>query len=198
VTLDYLNFPSKVRFEDKSERKHFKLPAIQLCTKIDIVLDRNKVMTHFNLSEELSIRYKNISNRFDEQKILCKQESDRRDCLLKPTRTFNKEILQLDKLILERIDYKQMKEKFSQVIISAKNYIKCSGEVHTENSYRKEVIDDCEKYSQVIGSIHQNEFGVCFTYFSDRISLTNSSFTLKDNDFIEFEIDSKNLDNIMF
>jgi len=198
VTVDYLNFPTIVKFEVKSDRKYFKLPAIQLCTGTNIFLDRNKLMAHFNLTEEFSTKYENLRNQYNEQLILCEYSFSGRSCVSKLTTTFDRAIFRLDKLIFKRIGYKQIKEKISQIIISAKDYIRCSGEVHTENGYRKEVIDDCEKYSEVIQSIHVNDFGVCLTYFSDRKSLTNSSFTLKDDDFIEFVPNFKNLNNILF
>jgi hypothetical protein len=150
-------------------------------------------MAHFNLTEEFSTKYENVRNQYIEQLKLCEQPFSGRECGSKSSETFRDAIFRLDKLIFERIGYKQIKEKISQVVISAKDYIRCSGEVHNENGYRKEVIDDCEKYSEVIKSIHVNYFGVCFTYFSDRKSLTNSLFTLKNNDFIEFEINFKNI-----
>jgi len=197
MTIDYLSFPSTVRFEVKNDREYFKLPAIQLCTGVDILLDRNKVMAHFNLTEEFSIKFKNLRNQLNEQIMSCK-ENDNTYCVKKLIEKFEEEIVPLDKQILQRIDYKQLKEKLPQVIISAKDYIKCFGEVHTTKGYRIEVIDNCEKYSQVIKSIRGNEFGICLTYFSDRKSLINSSFSLKDNDFIQFEMNTENLESIMF
>jgi len=187
-----------VKIEIKSDRKYFKLPAIQLCTQTNIFLDRNKVMAHFNLTEEFSTKVENARNQWNEQTILYKHQNKASECEWELTETFDQAILRLDKLIFERIGYKQIKENISQLIISAKDFVRCSAEVYNENENRKELIDDCEKYSEVIKSIHVNHFGVCFTYFSDRKSLTNTSFTLKNNDFIEFELNFKKLYNIMF
>jgi len=87
--------------------------------------------------------------------------------------------------------FHEIKQNYHKFKIKASDYIRCSGQTHNQISFNKIIINNCEKYTKVIEKTHGNDFGVCFTYFSDRKSLTNISLTLKDKDYIEFEMNSK-------
>ena len=50
LTIEYLKFSSNVKLEDKNDKSYKKLPAIHVCTEFDILFNRNKLYSEFNIS----------------------------------------------------------------------------------------------------------------------------------------------------
>jgi len=198
LTYDYLKFPSTVKLTELNNRKDFKLPAIQVCTGLNHILDRNKVISYFNLTEDFIIFLYSLNRMSKELMDMCLSKTEYKvhcdDYLKKRLSRFS---VTFDLRVFgDR--FHQINESYSKFMIKASDYFLCSGEAHNQIGSNKIIINNCEKYTEVIETTHGNDLGVCFTYFSDRKSLTNNSLTLKDKDFIQFEISSIKLENIMF
>jgi len=197
LTIDYLEFPSTVKLEELNDIKYFKLPAVKVCIEMPYILDRNKVLSYFNLTEDFDIFSNNLTNKRKHQMDFCynKKKSQIIDCLFKLDDQLSKDKFLFDlKIFSER--FREIKQNYLKFTIKASDYIFCSAEVSNQTISNKYIISNCEKYAEVIETY--NDLGVCFIYFSDRKSLINNSFTLKEKDFIEFETTGKTLNNIMF
>jgi hypothetical protein len=145
------------------------------------------------MTEDFKLFDKKRKNFYNKSMKKCEKQNN---CDLLVNRYYD-DLYLFDKSIIGRYQEEILNNIFD-LTISSNIMIQCSGEVHSGVGNEKKVINNCEEETQVIETMHSKDFGLCFTYFSKNKIIRNNSMTLKDKDFIKFEVNSKNYDRIVY
>ena len=212
VTFDYLSYPYIYELIVSDNKRGFDLPAISFCTERNVFFDKNKVIAKFNLSEKYE-EYKRINEEFYELKhkkcvedINKKIEQEEKDgtyhrlgepghyvCdYVKIQQNFNLSqfFSTYEKKILS-LSFDEIKS----LTISSNQLFKYSAKVHFRNESfyaNSKTFENRFQEFEVLESIYGNDFGICYTFFAK-----NYSIFLKDDDFIQFDINYENQNSFL-
>ena len=203
MTIDFLQFDYEYKLIADYNKNGIDLQPISVCTETDVIFNKRKVISNFDIQIDI-VKYEkdasNYYNRFPKKKKFpkineeCELKSDWIIFEWDKMKSFSKEKWLLN-LCTNRFfqDYQRMifdemsLDELNALTFESNELFSCSAKVHLKNNITKESnnnIDNCfDKYS-VKKTIKANKkFGVCYTFFDK-----NYQISIKTDDFIKISI----------